>query len=60
MANNEILNDLFFIERGYLNGNHFVYFNGKYELKYKEIMNTFFEKEIIKRENEHFFTTVKP
>jgi metal-dependent hydrolase (beta-lactamase superfamily II) len=25
MANNEILQDLFFIERGYLSGNHFVY-----------------------------------
>jgi len=25
MANNEILKDLFFIERGFLNGNHFVY-----------------------------------
>ena len=25
MANNEILEDLFFIERGYLSGNHFVY-----------------------------------
>ena len=25
MANNEILDDLFFIERGYLSGNHFVY-----------------------------------
>ena len=25
MANNEILKDLFFIERGYLSGNHFVY-----------------------------------
>ena len=25
MAENEILKDLFFIERGYLNGNHFVY-----------------------------------
>ncbi len=25
MAENEILKDLFFIERGFLNGNHFVY-----------------------------------
>ena len=25
MVNNEILKDLFFIERGYLSGNHFVY-----------------------------------
>ncbi len=25
MAPIEIMNDLFFIERGYLNGNHFVY-----------------------------------
>ncbi len=25
MADNEILKDLFFIERGFLNGNHFVY-----------------------------------
>ena len=25
MAKNEILKDLFFIERGFLNGNHFVY-----------------------------------
>ncbi len=25
MFKNEVLKDLFFIERGYLNGNHFVY-----------------------------------
>ena len=37
-----------------------LYFNGKHELKYKEIMNVFFEREIIKPENDHFFTTVKP
>ena len=37
-----------------------LYFNGKYEMKYNEIMNIFFERGIIEQENEHFFTTVKP
>ena len=32
-----------------------LYFNGKYEMKYNEIMNTFFERGIIELENEHFF-----
>ena len=37
-----------------------LYFNSEYEMKYNEIMNTFFERGIIKRENENLFTTVKP
>jgi glyoxylase-like metal-dependent hydrolase (beta-lactamase superfamily II) len=36
------------------------YFNHEYEMKYNEIMNTFFRKGIIKRKNENLFTTVKP
>jgi hypothetical protein len=37
-----------------------LYFNSEYEIKYNEIMNTFFERGIIKRENENLYTTVKP
>ena len=37
-----------------------LYFNSEYEMKYNEIMNTFFERGIIKRENENLSTTVKP
>jgi glyoxylase-like metal-dependent hydrolase (beta-lactamase superfamily II) len=50
----------------YLMGTHWyketvdLYFNSEYEIKYNEIMNTFFERGIIKRENENLYTTVKP
>jgi len=37
-----------------------LYFNSEYESKYNEIMNTFFRKGIIKRENGDLFTTIKP
>ncbi len=37
-----------------------LYFNGEYETKYNEIMNTFLGKGIIKRENGGLFTTIKP
>jgi glyoxylase-like metal-dependent hydrolase (beta-lactamase superfamily II) len=36
-----------------------LYFNNEYEMKYNEIMNTFFERGVIKRENGDLFTTVK-
>ncbi|MBU0462631.1 MAG: MBL fold metallo-hydrolase [Proteobacteria bacterium] len=37
-----------------------LYFNSEYEIKYDEIMNTFFERGIIKKENKNLFTIVKP
>lgn len=37
-----------------------LYFNSEYEIQYNKIMNTFFDRGIIKRENENLFTTVKP
>jgi hydroxyacylglutathione hydrolase len=37
-----------------------LYFNNEYELKYNEIMNAFFERDVIKRENGTLITTVKP
>jgi len=37
-----------------------LYFNSEYEIKYNQIMNTFFERGVIKRKNEDLFTTVKP
>ncbi len=37
-----------------------LYFNSAYEMKYNEIMNAFYEKEVIKRKNGNLFTTVKP
>ena len=37
-----------------------LYFNGEYELKYKEIINSFLKKKIVIREKGSFFTTVKP
>jgi hypothetical protein len=36
------------------------YFNNEYEMKYNEIMNAFFERGVIKRENGDLLTTVKP
>lgn len=36
------------------------YFNGEYDIKYNEIMNTFFKKGIVRLENERLVTTVKP
>jgi len=62
MFKNQILKDLF---RYLMNTYWFketvdLYFNSEYEMKYNEIMNTFFERGIIKRENENLSTTVKP
>ncbi|MDO9565146.1 MAG: MBL fold metallo-hydrolase [Candidatus Desulfaltia sp.] len=37
-----------------------LYFNGEYERKYNEIMNTFLGRGVIKRENGGLFTTIKP
>jgi glyoxylase-like metal-dependent hydrolase (beta-lactamase superfamily II) len=37
-----------------------LYFNSEYEMKYNEIMNTFYGRGVIKLENENLFTTVKP
>jgi hypothetical protein len=37
-----------------------LYFNSESEMKYNEIMNTFFKNGIIKRKNGNIFTTVKP
>ncbi len=37
-----------------------LYFNSEYEIKYDEIMNTFFERGIIERKNGNLLTTVKP
>ena len=37
-----------------------LYFNGEYELKYNEIMNSFLERGIVQRKNGSLFTTVKP
>ena len=37
-----------------------MYFNSEYEIIYNEIMNSFFEKGVIKRKNGNLFTTVKP
>jgi len=37
-----------------------LYFNGEYETKYNEIINTFLEKRIVKRKNGDLFTTIKP
>jgi glyoxylase-like metal-dependent hydrolase (beta-lactamase superfamily II) len=37
-----------------------LYFNGEYEMKYSEIMHTFFERGVVKRENGNLFTTVTP
>jgi len=35
-------------------------FKSEYEIKYKGIMNSFFERGLVKRENGNLFTTVKP
>ncbi len=51
---------------GYLMGTYWfketvdLYFNGEYEAKYDEIINSFLRKGIIKQENDNLFTTVKP
>jgi len=37
-----------------------LYFNGEYEAKYDEIINSFLKRGILKRENGDLFTTVKP
>jgi glyoxylase-like metal-dependent hydrolase (beta-lactamase superfamily II) len=37
-----------------------LYFNGEYEAKYDEIINSFLRRGIIKQENDNLFTTVKP
>ena len=37
-----------------------LYFNGKYEAKYDEIINSFLGRGIVKQENNNLFTTVKP
>jgi len=37
-----------------------LYFQGQYESKYDEIMNAFLRRGIIKQEDGHLFTTVKP
>lgn len=37
-----------------------LYFNGEYERKYNEIMNTFLGRGVIKLENRDLFTTIKP
>ena len=36
------------------------YFNNEYEMKYNEIMNVFFGRRVINRENGNLFTTIKP
>ena len=71
----EITDDLFFIERGYLNGNHFVFrskdpilidtgyisdFNGEHESKYDEIMRSLYERQLVKRRGIRIYSTVKP
>ncbi len=37
-----------------------LYFNGEYEAKYDEIINSFLRRGIVKQENDNLFTTVKP
>jgi hydroxyacylglutathione hydrolase len=37
-----------------------LYFNGEYEAKYDELINSFLRRGIIKQENDNLFTTVKP
>ena len=37
-----------------------LYFNGQYQLKYNEIINSFIQRDVIKDDNGKFFTTVKP
>jgi hypothetical protein len=37
-----------------------LYFNSEYQLKYNEIINSFIQRDIIRHENQQFFTTVKP
>jgi hydroxyacylglutathione hydrolase len=37
-----------------------LYFNSEYQLKYNEIINSFIQRDIIRHENQKFFTTVKP
>ena len=37
-----------------------LYFNSEYELKYNEIMNTFFKNKIVRLKNKSLFATVKP
>ncbi|HIJ58315.1 MAG TPA: MBL fold metallo-hydrolase [Deltaproteobacteria bacterium] len=36
------------------------YFNNEYEMKYNEIMNVFFGRRVVNRENGNLFTTIKP
>jgi len=37
-----------------------LYFKSEYETKYDEIMNNFFDRGVVKRENGNLLTTVKP
>ncbi len=37
-----------------------LYFSGQYQLKYNEIINNFIQRDVIKKDNGKFFTTVKP
>jgi hypothetical protein len=37
-----------------------IYFMGRYEAKYKEVLNSFLRRGIVKIENGNLFTTVKP
>jgi hypothetical protein len=64
----EILKNLFFIERGFLNANHFVYrsetvdlyFDGQHQAKYETIMKNFRKRGIVKEQDGKILTTVKP
>ena len=37
-----------------------LYFKGRYEAKYEEILNSFFKRGIVKSVNGDLYTTVKP
>jgi hydroxyacylglutathione hydrolase len=37
-----------------------LYFDSEYRLKYNEIVNSFIQRDIIRHENQKFFTTVRP
>ena len=37
-----------------------LYFNGEYEIKYDEIMDTFLKRDVVRRSSGSLFTTVKP
>jgi len=50
----------------YLMGTHWyketvdLYFNGKHEIKYDNILKDFLKRGIVKRQNGSFYTTIKP